>query len=403
MPKSKELTLVKWVAVGFLAVYLIHQFYAAVYNPITTDIAVFDSSYIGIDLETYFVRSETLVMSDDSGYKAYSVDEGGKVAKNGVIAHVYPTAEQASLSGQITDLKSRIDVLKKAQNYTDYNTADLSVLNEKINTAFTNLIDKSKNGRLSGAESTEAELLQQLNRKNIVTGIEQNFNPLIAELTAQLTSLESLQQASTGTIKAKESGYFISKADGYETVLTPDSLSHLTVEKFNKLAPVTVGENVIGKVVSDYEWYIVARVPIEYSFKLTEGDSVKFNTGMVSVKELKARVKYINREGSSNESVIVFSCTNMNNELASSRKQTLSLVTDSYSGLKVPKRAIRMVDGVRGVYTYAASIVRFVPVNIVYTTSSFAICEKSTESGSLKLYDEVIVKGKGLYDGKIIG
>lgn len=402
MLRTRELKLLKWVAILFLVVYLVHQFYSSVYNPLVTDMVVYDSSYVGVELETLFVRDETLISSSDGGYKSYAVSEGGKVAKNGIIASIYPTAEQAALNNQIQQVQAQIDVLTQTQNYTEYNNADLTVLNQKINESLIALLDSGKTGQLGVSADAAGDLLQSLNRKNIVTGAEQDYNALITQLKAQLAQLQANHKESSSYIRAEESGYFVSKADGYETVLPADTLSTLTVQQFENIKPAAVEEDVIGKIVSDYEWYIIAKVPIETSFRLAEGDTAILKTGLVSVQELKTTVKTINREGDSGFALVVFACTTMNEELASTRRQTLTLVTESYEGLKVNKQAIRMVDGQRGVYTYSASQAHFVPVNIVYTTASFVICEKSSEDGSLRLYDEVIVKGKGLYDGKII-
>ena len=400
--RARELKLLKWAALLFLVVYLVHQFYSSVYNPLVTDMVVYDSSYVGVELETLFVRNETLITSAEGGYKSYAVGEGGKVAKNGVIASIYPTAEQAVLNNQIQQVKSQIDVLTQTQNYSEYNNADLSVLNQKINQSLIDVLDSGKTGQLNASAEAADTLLQSLNRKNIVTGTEQDYNALIAQLNGQLAQLQAGHTESRSYIRAENSGYFVSKADGFETVLPADTLAMLTVQQFQNIQPAAVGEDVIGKIVSDYAWSIVAKVPIEDSFRLTEGEPATLKTGLVSVKELNATVSTINREGDSEFALVVFTCTTMNEELASTRRQTLTLVTESYEGLKVNKKAIRMVDGKKGVYTYSATQAHFVPVNIVYTTVSFVICEKSSEDGALRLYDEVIVKGKGLYDGKII-
>lgn len=402
MLRTRELKLIKWAGILFLVIYLVHQFYSSVYNPLVTDMVVYDSSYVGVELETLFVRNEALVSSVEEGYKSYAVIEGGKVAKNGVIASVYPTAEQAEYNAQIQQIQAQIDTLTTTQNYTEYNNADLSVLNQKINSSFQQLLDSSKTGRLNASSDAATELLQALNRKNIVTGSEQDYSALIAQLNTQLSALKAKHIESQNYIRAEESGYFISKADGYETVLSGSSLSTLTVAEFESIQPVTTGTDVIGKIVSDYEWNIIAKVPLEESFRMAVGQRVTLKTGLVSVQELTATVQAINREGDGEWALVVFSCTTMNEELASARHQTLTLVTESYSGLKVNKKAIRMVDGKKGVYTYSASQAHFIPVNIVYTSTSFVICEKSSENDTLRLYDEVIVEGKGLYDGKII-
>ena len=63
-----------------------------------------------------------------------------------------------------------------------------------------------------------------------------------------------------------------------------------------------------------------------------------------------------------------------------------------------------MVNGATGVYVMQGSTVKFKPVNILYTGDNYVICEKNEtgDTGKLRLYDEVIEKGKDLYDGKFI-
>ena len=81
----------------------------------------------------------------------------------------------------------------------------------------------------------------------------------------------------------------------------------------------------------------------------------------------------------------------------------MTVVKKEYSGLKVPRSALRVVDSKRGVYVLTGMQVKFVEVNVLFTYGDYMICEKQTsDSTVLRLYDEVIVKGKNLYDGKII-
>ena len=93
----------------------------------------------------------------------------------------------------------------------------------------------------------------------------------------------------------------------------------------------------------------------------------------------------------------------MNTELAALRFLDLTVVYSQHDGLKVDNRAIRKVDGVTGVYVLLASQVHFVPINVVWSGENFSIVEKQSADGKvLRLYDEIIVKGKNLHDGKII-
>ena len=94
----------------------------------------------------------------------------------------------------------------------------------------------------------------------------------------------------------------------------------------------------------------------------------------------------------------------MNSELASMRSGPMTVVKAQYSGLRIPRKALRVVDSVRGVYVLTGMQVSFVPVELIYSNDSYIICKKNNDNDkSLKLYDKVIVKGKKLYDGKIVG
>ena len=85
----------------------------------------------------------------------------------------------------------------------------------------------------------------------------------------------------------------------------------------------------------------------------------------------------------------------------------MKIVLNTYKGLKVSSSALRVVskeDGTNstGVYVLSGMTAHFVPVNIVYSNDVYAICEIEQEDGKLRLYDEIIVKGKNIYDGKIV-
>ena len=101
---------------------------------------------------------------------------------------------------------------------------------------------------------------------------------------------------------------------------------------------------------------------------------------------------------------MIFSCQQLNGELSSIREGEITIVNKTYKGLRLSKKDLRVVDGVTGVYTVSGLKLKFVPVNVIYSTEDFIICEqKRSEDTVLRLYDEVVVKGKGLYDGKIVG
>ena len=203
---------------------------------------------------------------------------------------------------------------------------------------------------------------------------------------------------------AAQSGYFVSKTDGYEKAFPNDDLSQITPEFLSSVKPKEKGANVIGKIVSDYEWYIATVLPLNDSLKYKEDQELKLLTTIKSSPTLAVTVKQINISEETENAVIIFACNDMNSELATIRTASMTVVDKEYSGLRVPKKALRVVDSQKGVYVQTGMQINFVPVQIVYRQDDYIICEKKNENGNfLKLYDKVVVKGKNLYDGKIVG
>ena len=229
-----------------------------------------------------------------------------------------------------------------------------------------------------------------------------------ADFSAQLDVLKAQLNTNLPTpktqITAEESGYFVSSADGYEKVFNGADIVNLTPELLESASSEKYDNTVMGKIVSDYEWYIAANVSLNDSLKFKEGESLKIIKYVKISPELSVTVKKINVSESEAKAVIIFACNEMNKELASMRSGPMTVVKSQFSGLRVPKKSLRVVDSVRGVYVQNGMQVNFVPVDIIYSDESFIICAKQNEvDKGLKLYDRVVVKGKGLYDGKIVG
>ena len=119
----------------------------------------------------------------------------------------------------------------------------------------------------------------------------------------------------------------------------------------------------------------------------------------------------------------------MNSDLASARMETLRINISSYSGVLVPESAVHFADvvahetdedgnevdvtyeNIRGVYVKSGSRLRFVQIFSDATINGYAICKVSLSTeereqlvtgDTIQLYDEVVVEGTDLYDGKML-
>lgn len=75
-----------------------------------------------------------------------------------------------------------------------------------------------------------------------------------------------------------------------------------------------------------------------------------------------------------------------------------------HTGLKVPKRAIVIDENQQaGVYIRFGNAVAFRKIEQQFSEpAEYAICKEINEDGYLRMYDDIIVGGRDLYDGKVI-
>ena len=99
----------------------------------------------------------------------------------------------------------------------------------------------------------------------------------------------------------------------------------------------------------------------------------------------------------------------MNKQYSWLSEEQVRFVYDEITGFVVDNRAIREEDDVQGVYVVSGNLVEFKKVEIAYSDSEYSVCVTPTDdngnpqSGYVELYDEIIIEGTDLYDGKILG
>jgi len=120
-----------------------------------------------------------------------------------------------------------------------------------------------------------------------------------------------------------------------------------------------------------------------------------------SVGDIPARVAEIKSDETSDEVVVIFSVERLNPEIALLRNENVTIKFYNYSGIKVDRSSLRLVNGELGVYIKYGDVVKFRKINIIYETEDY-IVSGLTDSGDsyLSMYDEIIVTGKDLYIDK---
>ena len=231
-----------------------------------------------------------------------------------------------------------------------------------------------------------------------------DLSAAIAQLEAEKQQLKQQSSKIISRLTAPVAGYFVDRTDGYEQALASVNPTELTVsdmDGFLKSEPTATSSG--GKVVGGYEWYLGCIVPEEYYNALAVGNSLTVRMAFVTDEAIPVTVSSCKKDGQG-KLAVTLRCVYMSEELSTVRKETVEIQLVEHTGLKVPKRAIIIDEEMQaGVYVRVGNVAQFRKIKQVYSEpADYVICEDTKDSGYLHLYDDIIVEGRGIYDGKIV-
>ena len=389
-----------------LLVYVGYQGYQMLFSTIETETVYSYGVYRTVDAQGLVIRSETPVTaSQTDGYVYYSVANGERVAKGGKIAEVYKNEEDAWAYQQLLRLDEEIADLENIESQGSAGRVNLDLIDSQISSEMNQLVKEVHSPQMEDLQDNHSELLSLLNKQQITTGKAENFSQRIASLKKERSTLASAHSGAQSAIASPVAGYFVSEVDGYEETLPYEEAASMTVEDIQSALtskPAVDSSRYLGKVVGDYEWYMACVVSESDAVNLQIGTQLTVLLPFVSDESVPMEVVAANQDKNGSVAIIL-QCDRMSEVLSSVRTETVQLQIERYEGLRVPKSALVFDENNEaGVFVRVGNTAVFRKVNILYSASDYSICEESDESGSLKLYDDIIVGGKGLYDGKII-
>ena len=400
---DKRRKLIRFAIIAAAVIFIAYQYYVGFYAAIKTEQAEQFQYTDGVDTVGTFIRNEMTVTSNHSGTVHFVIANGEKVAKGGTIAEIYQNDSASAAASRITEIDEQLELIAEIEGYNDSTAVDVNTINEKITNHINDFIYTIQDGRFSDVGETVSSLLTMMTRKQVATGEQSDFSALKTALNKEREDLVKNMGAAQGSIVSEKAGYFVSDTDGFESKLSPSNLDEITPEFLDDLESGETPSDAVGKIVYDYQWYLAAPVSLNDSINYKVGQSITVKTETTASPRISATVEKINMSKNSDDAVVILKINEMNSELASLRTGSITLIKDEYDGIKVKNTALRVVDAVTGVFVVSGMEAKFVAIDIIYATSDYTICAKNTsDSTKLRLYDKIIVKGKNLYDGKII-
>jgi hypothetical protein len=400
--KKKIILFASLLLVAYIALQVIQYFSYAYETEVALSFEVDDSTKIS----GVFIRDEEIINTPYSENVHYLLNDGNKVSNYYEVAEVFSSVNDSDLQIKINQLSAQKSVLLESQDAGALASYDVDLVSKQINQFYGDIYDMSVTGNLDNLSELKDNLLIYLNRRRISLGIENSYNEKIFAIQSEISSLKNSIRTAPKKIYSPSSGYFVSGTDGYENLI---SVSDFGDKSYDELFALTTGNvsgeeknKYIGKIITDYTWYYAFPATSAVSERLKIGNSIDVKFSFNGDENTEMTIHNIVYDDTKENAVIILSCDIMSEYISSARYYDADLIFKNYKGLKIARTAERILNGERGVYIKLGNQIKFKKLDVLYENEDYLITKISTDNSYVRLYDEVVVEGKDLYNGKHI-
>ena len=379
--------LILWIFLAAVVCYFGYYVFSAVYAPLTTVTAIEYEAGAGSYTTGYVVRDETVIQSHYE-ITTLVVAEGERVSAGQALATGYRNTDAQARQAKIQELEHQLEQLQYAASYAG-DAAGQAILDSEIQTHLENMSQYVARRDMNAVEDRSAALKGLILRRTSSEADNAAMDQRILDLTTQLEGLRNEASADTRTVGAGMSGFFSGNVDGFEKTLTVESLDTLTVAALDALTPGEAEDTALGKIITDSTWYYVTSVPTELVREARVGRQIPVTFSSVFYDDLNMTIERIG-EDENGESLL--------------GEQSADVVFTSYSGLRVPKEAIRVTEDQRtGVYVLENRNAVWKYVTPLHDNGeTYVVVLDKSSTNNLWPGDEIIVNAPDLYDGKVV-
>lgn len=393
-------TVILWILLAAIAAYFGYNVVSSLYAPLMTATVTPYEAGAGYYASGFVVREEELLYSQ-YGTTVLNCAEGAHVAANDTVATGYRSEDAKTRQTRIDELSGQIEQLQYAWSAVS-SVYDQAALDADIAGDLAQLSRYLALRDMNSVSDLSPELKGLILRRTGSDSDSGSLQARISTLQAELETLEAQSAGDTSAILAGKAGTFSAAVDGYESVLTPERLMEMTVAEFESVQPDETDANAIGRLVTSATWYYACVVPASELSGVEEGNRATLTFARDYYQPVTMRVARLggNEAGSR---LLVLSSDRALQNVTLLRQQSVEIVFTSYSGLRVPKSAVRVENGQTGVYILEGTLAKWKPITILHDTGeSYVVTLDTSSTNNLWPGDELIINAKNLYDGKVV-
>lgn len=386
------------------------------------------------------IEAEGIVLFEEStvaggGELGYLVEDGERVSAGAAVAEVYTSASQAGIRTQLKKIDSEIALLQKSQNTSG---SQIDLLVAQRSTALYDLLDNLDQMNLTKVGGYKEEYLTAQNKMQITTGAAADFNARISELQAERESLAG-QLGTPEQITAPVGGYFTSSQNAAVLTCTRDEALEMPAGELSALLQQGAEgsrDGLAGKIVSSYRWYFCGICTLEQAERFEGVSSVSICFPGRAEEALPAQVVGVEKDEAAGAAKFTLMCEYIGADVLLLGQEKAQVIFASYTGLRIDADAVHLVketvpgtdssaagslDGassqaggdmvingehyVLGVYVKYGNIAKFRRITKLYENGEYILVPvdgKVNTDNEVRMYDEIIVEGTDLYDGKLL-
>ncbi|WP_147401680.1 HlyD family efflux transporter periplasmic adaptor subunit [Acutalibacter sp. 1XD8-33] len=403
-------------------------------SAVTTEIALYGEVSDTLQAQGFAVREEDVITPSYQGVLNFRVASGARVSKGGVIADVFHSESDAAAQNIADRLDREIQSLSPLAQPIDYFVSASVSTGDQIYDSLGRILVNVQRNKFTSVVVPKEDLLSSLSRKQVISGEEsaEDYAQRVEELEEEKMQLTAGTAQAVDRVEAPGSGYFVGSTDGFENVIGVDDILGITPEEVENLLALQQGtgtQSSVGKICSNFKWYLVCVLDEDDMMKFEGVEDVSLDIPFASTETIPAKVAAKNRDIKTGKTAVVLECSYMDADIATVRNETVQINVKKYSGVLVNERALRFCDveytevdetgnsvtkvreNVKGVYVVFGGQLKFVQVFTEKDVNGYAVCKTELSDGeeknlvtdrTVQLYDKVVVGGVNLYDGKII-
>lgn len=355
------------------------------------------------------LRTEEFLLADsETPSLSYLVEDGDRVAVNSRVARYYSEEISEKDFAVLEALEEAEYIL--TDTVASAGSSDILKLREAVSEKILDHLEYAEQERYPFAVLAADDLQILFNKIDIFRSGASYYREALEQVQQKKLQLIQQLDLKESYVTSANAGYFSSDFDGYET-LRYDSSRRMTLDDFYKYyhaTPIEKPDYYIGKTQNSPTWYFAAVFDSADVSFLSEGATVslEFENDVHGSRRLSFTVVSISAD-SAGKTAVVFRGSQLTAYEFSIRRTPVSLVVQTYQGVRVPSEALRVQDGETGVFVLVGQRVVFKPVRVLHSFESgisYSLVTPLKTSGNRVLMenDEVLTNGKDMFDGKVV-